>query len=205
MRSAVHWWGFVNELWIYSIERSFAGYFIHPVKEPGITLDRVLTDRGGVLAVLAVCGLCMTLARPTHPMQRFLAGWAGVNLLAIVIFREFEYVVPSLAIVGTFALERPWRWLGSYKRSVAFAGGCALLLVLLFAFRATTSFEQVQFARARGERGPGGGLSQPEELGRIINRDTPRGSMFVYGNAAELYAITGRLPATPYLNAEADQ
>jgi len=129
--------------------------------------------------------------------------WAVVNLVAILVFREFVYLVPSLASVGAFGFQRASGWIASRGTPIGTVGWLLLLAFCLASIPPTSRFQQVQLARAWGERGPGGGLSQPEELGRILTRDLPPGSLFLYGNAAELYPLSGRPPATPYLNAEA--
>jgi len=195
--------GFLDQVWAYNVERSFAGYFVHPVKEPGITLGRVVTEGAGLLAVWGLAGAAILAIRPHHANQRLLASWSVINALAVLAFREFVYVVPSLAVVGAFAVDRAWRWANRWGTLHAVLGACLLGAVGLVTIRSTTPFQQVQMARARGERGPGGGLSQPEELGRILRRDVAPGALFVYGNAAELYPLAERVPAAPYLNAEA--
>jgi hypothetical protein len=195
--------GFVAQAWVYNIQRTLDGYFLHPSKDPEITLGRVLTEGAGSLVVLAALGGIVLARGSRASRQRVLLWWAAVNLVAILAFREFVYVVPSLAILAAVGVERVWRW-GAARGLRLGTLGCALLVaVCLVSIPPTTRFQQVQMARARGERGPGGGLSQPEELGRILSRDIRPGALFVYGNAAELYPLSKRPPATPYLNAEA--
>ncbi len=132
---------------------------------------------------------------PLHSRQAVVVCWALVNVIAVTAFREFVYVVPSLAVVGALAIAHVWQS-ALHVRGLLVAS-CAACLLL------TTSFQRVQLARARFERGPGSGLAQTEALARILRRDLPAGPLFIYGNAAQIYALADRRPATRYLNAEA--
>jgi len=195
--------GFVAQAWAYNLQRTFSGYFLHPTKDTQVTLGRVLTEGAGMLAVLGALGGIVLARESRSPRQFVLLWWAALNAVTILAFREFAYVVPSLAILGAFGFDRAWCWIAARGTGIGTVGCSLLLAISLATIPPTTRFQQVQLARARGERGPGGGLSQPEELGRILTRDLPPGSLFVYGNAAMLYPLSGRPPATPYLNAEA--
>src|SRR5262249_15372523 len=103
-------------------------------------------------------------------------------------------------IVAALGLERVWHWPPLQKfplgRSLLLACGSTAVLT-------TTSFQRVELARARFERGPGTGPAQVETLGSIIREKLPTGSLFIYDSGAKLYAWAGRPPATRYLNAEA--
>lgn len=212
--------GFVAETWVYNVQRVLLGYFVHPAKPPVIGLDRVLGESAGALAALAAIGAGIIACATAHDLravlksiseidfrtsgevassrQRAVLWWAVVNVVAVTAFREFVYVVPSLAVVAALGLERLWRWPGldrALGRGLLLAA-CAACLVL------TTSFQRGQLARARIERGAGGALALTEQLGWIVRNNLPAGTLFVYGNGAELYPLADRPPATPYLNAE---
>jgi hypothetical protein len=60
----------------------------------------------------------------------------------------------------------------------------------------------MQMRRAWFERGPSARLSPTEELGRIVRREGRPGPIFVYPDAAQVYLLADRLPATPVVNAE---
>jgi hypothetical protein len=195
--------GFIAQAWVYNVQRSWGGYFQHPAKPPVTSLDGVLKESAGLLALFGLVGL-FTLARaPLQSRQRILVMWTLVNLLAIVAFREFVYVVPSLAVVGALGFARVWRWISILDVQRAVVARCLLLALCAASVVATTSFQRVQLARARFERGSVGRLSPTEDLGRIIRQDLPPGPLFVYGNGAEMYPLAGRMPATRYVNAEA--
>jgi hypothetical protein len=191
--------GFVAEAWVYNVERVLLGYFVHPAKPPVIGLDRVLAESAGALAAVGLVGAGIIARTKPTTAQRVVLWWALVNVIAVTAFREFVYVVPSVAVVAALGLERFWRWPGldrALGRGLLLAAciGCVVL---------TTSFQRVQLARARFERGSGSALAPTEQLGWVFRRDLPPGPLFVYGNGAELYVLAARPPATPHLNAEA--
>jgi hypothetical protein len=195
--------GFIAQAWVYNVERVLVGYFVHPVKEPVIGLNRVLLDSAGVLVLLAGLGLVRIARAPLHPGQWVLVWWAVANLAAVTAFREFVYVVPSLAVLGAIGTDWLWRRVGVHGVPIRTLAGCVLLAAVAGSILLTTSYQRAQFARARSERGPGTGLSSTEEIGQILRREHPPGRMFIYGNGAEMYLLSGRVPATRYVNAEA--
>jgi hypothetical protein len=195
--------GFIAQAWVYNVERALVGYFVHPVQAPVITVTRVLLESGGVLVVLAILGGVRIARVPLRPGTSVLAWWGLFNLVAVTVFREFVYVVPSFAVLGAFGWVYLWRQVGAVTGRNAVRGRGMLLVSCAASLVLTTSFERVQFARARFERGPGAGPSVTEEIGRRVRQEFPLGRMFIYGNGAEMYLLSGRLPATQYVNAEA--
>ena len=195
--------GFIAQAWVYNVERALAGYFVHPVQAPVIGVARVLEESAGTLVVFAVVGGVRIARMPRHTGQRVLVWWALVNLVAVTAFREFEYIVPSFAILGAFGLDYLWRQVGGVGPLNGALGRCALLAVCAAGLVLTTSFQRVQFGRAQFERGPRAGLSVTEKIGQIVQTAFPPGPMFVYGNGAEMYLLSGRVPATAHINAEA--
>jgi hypothetical protein len=190
--------GFVAQVWVYNVQRVLLGYFVHPPKPPVIGLDRVLAESAGTLAVVGAIGAVIVARASRNATQRAVLWWTAVNVVAVVAFREFVYVVPSLAVVAALGLQRLWRWPGLDHALVR----ALLLATYVGSLALTTSFQRVQVARARFERGSSSALAGPEQLGWIVRRDLPAGPLFVYGNGAELYPLADRPPATPYLNAE---
>jgi hypothetical protein len=192
--------GFINQVWIYNVERVLVGYFVQPAKPPVIGLWRVLAESAGVLAALALLGVVVLIARARLPHGNLLMLWVAVNVVAVTAFREFVYVVPSLAVVAAVGSERVWRYLRAKRSRVAqwlLVGTCTVALA------ATTGFQRSQLSRARFERVLDAGPSRSEQLGSFIRDRLPLGSLFIYGNGAQLYPLSGRAPATAYLNAEA--
>jgi hypothetical protein len=195
--------GFIEQAWIYNVQRTLSGYFVHPAKPPTLSLARVLMEGGAVLAVLAIAGAVVLARAPRLCCQRVLLWWATADILAVFVFREFVFVVPSLAAVGAFGLDGVWRWTAEHVTRRQTVSTWATALVLVGCAIPTMSFQRVQVNRAWFERGPSGGLSQPEQLGAFLRGEVTPGALYVYGNAAEIYPLSGRLPATPYVNAEA--
>jgi hypothetical protein len=110
-----------------------------------ITLVRVLLESAGALAALSVIGATLLIRTRGGRYLGVLLAWALLNVLAIIVFREFVYVVPSFAVVAALGLERVWR--SSTMPSRVLVGlGCAVCLLF------TTSFQRAQLARARFER-----------------------------------------------------
>jgi dolichol phosphate-mannose mannosyltransferase len=137
--------GFIDQAWIYNVERALMGYFASPAKPPVITLVRVLLESAGALAALGVIGATLLIRTRGGRYLGVLLAWALLNVLAIIVFREFVYVVPSFAVVAALGLERVWR--SSTMPSRVLVGlGCAVCLLF------TTSFQRAQLARARFER-----------------------------------------------------
>lgn len=191
--------GFVAEAWVYNLQRVLAGYFVQPAKPPTVGLARVLTESAGLLAAPGVLGGVIVASTPRNAHHRVLVWWACANIVAITAFREFVYVVPSVAIVGALGVERVWqrrfvhlRW--PVRTALLSAAAVGLLL--------TTGFQRAELARSRFERTPAGTLTRTEQLGQAL-RGLPAGPLFVYGNGAEMYVLANRAPANRYLNAEA--
>jgi hypothetical protein len=192
--------GFVAQVWVYNVERTFMGYFVHPAKAPVIDLGRVLMESAGALALLTVIGGFVIAWAPSHSRHRLVVWWPLVNLIAVTAFREFVYVVPSFAVLGALGFERIWGW---GQRQERLLGRSLLVAVCVVCVLLTTSFQRVELARARFERDSGSGPSPTEKLGLILDSDLPPGPLFIYGNGAELYPLAGRMPAARYLNGEA--
>jgi hypothetical protein len=200
--------GFLEQVWSYNVARIVAGNW-HAAAE-GLTspsvfrLDNVVRDALALPMVGALAGALAIVGRPSPTGQRIILWWALVNLIAIVGFREFIQVVPGLALLSAFGIERLWRAADANGLGLGQPWAGKVMLVALFGtiLAFSSGFEVGQYRRAWFERGPGSTPALAELVaGRV--RQTPPGPLFVWGNAGEVYALSGRAPATPYLNAEA--
>jgi hypothetical protein len=194
--------GYVEQSWIYNFERLWVGYWHQPAQAPTIGLVRVLREAAGLLVGLGIVGAALLIFRPRAEHQRFGVWLALPSVLCAVALREFVEAVPPLAVLGAFGLDWLWRQVTPLGGPWRLAAQGVLLIALLVGIRYSTSFEQIQMRRAWFERGPGARLSPTEELARIVRREGRPGPIFVYPDAAQVYVLADRLPATPVLNAE---
>lgn len=199
---------FVDQAWAYNAVRVVSGNW-HAAAE-GLTapsvfrLDGVIRDAMALLFVGAFAGALAIVLGRARREQRIILGWALVNLAAIVGFREFVQVVPGLALLAAFGIGRLWRaaerdGLG-LGRPVA--GRLALVVMLGTVFCLSSGFQVGQLRRAWYERGPGSPPAAAEVVAARV-ADTPPGPLFVWGNAGQLYPLSGRDPASRFINAEA--
>jgi hypothetical protein len=203
--------GFLDQAWGYNLARVVAGNW-HAAAE-GLTapsvfrLDGVVRDALALPVVGALAGALAILARPAGAVPsgwRVVLWWALVNLVAVVGFREFVQVVPGLALLSAFGLERLWRAADRDGLGLGRPLAGKVVLVALFGtiLALSSGFEVGQYRRAWFERGPAGGPAPAEVVAAALRR-LPPGPLFVWGNAGEVYPLSGRRPATRYLNAEA--
>src|SRR5262249_36780745 len=81
------------------------------------------------------------------------------------------------------------------------AGRLALIVILGTIFALTSGFQLVETRRALYESGSAGKPSDPDVIASYI-RSQPPGAILVWGNEAQIYALSGRDPVTPFLITE---
>lgn len=198
--------GFLDEGWRYNAERFLIGYWQTPAGliSPATRVDRVATEAAGLLFVGALVGGVALWLGPTRPRQRLLLVWGVVSLVAIAGFREFAQVVPSLALLAAVGIGRLWEQASRDGLGLGrpLAGRAALVMLLGSIFVLSSSFQLVEVRRALYERGPRGVPSDPEQIAAFLREAAPAGPIFAWGNAGQIYALSGRQPATRFVIAE---
>ncbi|HLZ30174.1 MAG TPA: hypothetical protein VKV73_22860 [Chloroflexota bacterium] len=205
------WWigalqGFLDEAWVYNAERFLIGYWQTPagLASPQTRLDRVATGAAGLLFLGALIGGLALAFGPPRPRQRLLLVWAGFSLVAVGGFREFAQVIPSLALLAALGIGRVWTAAGRDGLGLGrpIAGRLALVALLGSVFVLSTGFQVIEMRRAIFERGPGARPADPELIATYLRQVAPPGPLFVWGNAGQVYALSGRQPATRFIIAE---
>jgi hypothetical protein len=198
--------GFIDEAWRYNAERFFIGYWQTPagLTSPATRIDRVLTEAAALLFVGAIPGGLALWLGPTRPPQRLLLIWGVFSLAAIAGFREFAQVVPSLALLAAVGIGRLWDaasrdGLGLGRPT---AGRLSLVALLGTIFLLSSSFQLIEVRRAIYERGPRATPSDPDQIAAFLRQFAPPGPIFAWGNAGQIYALSGRQPATRFVIAE---
>ena len=197
---------FVDQAWRYNAERFLIGYWQTPagLTSPATRIDRVLTEAAALLFVCAIVGGLALWLGPVRPSQRLLLIWGVFSLAAIAGFREFAQVVPSLALLAGVGIGRLWEaasrdGLGLGRPA---AGRLSLIALLGAIFLLSSSFQLVEVRRAIYERGPRAAPSDPDQIAAFLRQSTPPGPIFAWGNAGQIYALSGREPATRFVIAE---
>lgn len=198
--------GFLDQAWRYNAERFLIGYWQTPagLASPATRIDRVATEAAGLLFVGALLGGLALWLAPGAGRQRVLLLWGVFSLVAIAGFREFAQVVPALALLAAVGFDRVWTaaardGLGLGRPA---AGRFALLAVFGSIFVLSSSFQMIELRRAMYERGPSGKPSDPELIAAYLRQEAPPGPLFVWGNAGQIYALSGRQPAARFVIAE---
>ncbi|HEY1293446.1 MAG TPA: glycosyltransferase family 39 protein [Chloroflexota bacterium] len=198
--------GFVDQPWVYNVERFVLGYWQTPagLASPATRIDRVIGDAGGLLFVGAVLGGLALWLGPVRGDQRLLLVWGLFSLVAIAGFREFAQVVAVLALLAALGIGRLWDDAGRDGLGLGrpLAGRLALLTIFGSIFLLTSGFQLVELRRALYERGPNGTPADPEMVATYLREAAPPGPLFVWGNAGQVYALSGREPATRFVIAE---
>jgi hypothetical protein len=198
--------GFWNEPWVYNIQRFVSGYWQTPagLTSPATRIDRVIGQSGGMLFLGALIGGLALTFGPSHGHQRLLLVWGVCNLVAIAGFREFAQVVPSLALLAALGLGRLWDAARRDGLGLGrpLAGRLALIAVFAMVFLLTSSFQLTELRRAQFERGAGARPSDPELIATYLQQVAPPGPIFTWGNEAQIYALSGRDPASRFLITE---
>jgi hypothetical protein len=198
--------GFWDQPWVYNLQRFVTGYWQTPagLTSPATRIDRVVGQSAGLLFVGALLGGLSLAFSPSTGRQRFLLVWGVFNLAAIAGFREFAQVVPSMALLAAVGIGRLWEAAGRDGLGLGrpLAGRLALLLVFGTIVMLTSSFQLVELRRAIFERGPGAKPADPELIATYLRQSAPPGRIFTWGNEAQIYALSGRDPATRFLITE---
>jgi hypothetical protein len=198
--------GFIDEAWRYNAERFLIGYWQTPagLTSPATRIDRVLSEAAALLFVGALLGAVTLWVGPARPGERLLLVWGVFSLAAIAGFREFAQVVPSLSLLAALGIGRLWDaatrdGLG-LGRPVA--GRLSLIALLGTIFLLSSSFQLIETRRAIYERGPRARPSDPDQIAAFLRQQAPPGPIFAWGNAGQIYALSGRQPATRFVIAE---
>ncbi len=152
--------------------------------------------------ILGWAGVAAALASRRPPLV-ILAVWALVDSLLLLRLREFIQLAPSVALLGGWALAEVWNAARipphfGLRSPVAARGlvvGLLASVVLL-----SSEFQGSVLMRALNERGPRGFALSPDERTAAMLRLLPDGPLYVWGNGAQLYLLTGRTPASRNLN-----
>jgi hypothetical protein len=197
---------FVEQVWLYNLQRVLLGYWhsAEGLRGPTIRLDRIIREAAAALFLTAAIGAVAVAFKPDRGLQRVLLWWTAASMVSIVGFREFEQIVPCFAILAAVGLGRAWRAAGRDGLDLGHAvlGRIALLWLLATVLALSSGFQISQVRRAWFERGPGAAPAPPETLARSLSQEVPPGRLFVWGNGAQLYELSGRDPASRFLNAE---
>lgn len=198
--------GFLDQPWTYNLERFVAGYWQtgKGLSTPATRIDLVVRESGGLLFVGAVLGaITLCLGAAPH-RQRLLLLWGLFSLAAIAGFREFAQVVPPLALLAAVGIGRMWQAAADDGLGLGrpLAGRLALVVVLGSIFLLTSGFQMTEWRRAMYERGPGAKPADPEVVAAYLRDSVPPGPIFAWGSAAQIYALSGRDPASRYVIAE---
>jgi hypothetical protein len=200
--------GFVDQVWAYNLTRVVAGNWhaaAAGLTEPSVfRLDNVARDALALPLVGGLIGALVILARPTPSGQRLILWWAAVNLLAVIGFREFIQVVPGLALLTAIGVDAMWTATRANGLGLgrSWAGKLALLALFGTILALSSGFQFGQYRRAWYERRARNASSAVEQVAAVVAAGPP-GPLFVWGNAGELYPLSGRTPDGRYLNAEA--
>jgi hypothetical protein len=198
--------GFVAQPWTYNLERFVVGYWQSSagLTSPATRIDRVIGDAGGLLFVGAVIGGLTLWLGPARANQRLLLVWALFSVAAIAGFREFAQVIAVLALLAALGIGRLWDDAGRDGLGLGrpLAGRAALATIFGAIFVLTSGFQLTELRRALYERGPHGTPADPEVVAAYLRDVAPPGPLFVWGNAAQVYALSGREPATRFDIAE---
>jgi hypothetical protein len=198
--------GFVQQPWGYNTDRILIGYWQAPagLTSPATRIDHIVTDAAGLLFVGALLGALALLFGPIRGQQRLLLVWGLFNLGAIAVFREWAQVVPALALLAAVGIGRVWEAANRDGLGLGrpLAGRLGLLAVFGTIFVLSSSFQLVELRRALYERGPNGKPADPEEIASYLRQDAPPGPIFTWANAGQIYALSGRQPATRFVIAE---
>jgi hypothetical protein len=140
-----------------------------------------------------------------RPRQRLLLFWGALSLIAVAGFREWAQVVPSLALLAGIGIGRIWEAAGradGLGLGHPLAGRIAVVALFGTIFALSSSFQLLELRRAQFERGPSAKPADPEQIATYLRREVPAGPIFVWADAGQIYALSGRQPATRFVIAE---
>jgi len=147
---------------------------------------------------IAAVGGALLLPRAIRQDQRLglLAAWALTAVASVALgnarFNQYYFVVlvPPLAILGAWGLVELWQssravaraWIAVVVGGFAVFSGQGQMEILQDAW-----YQRITSTRWTAEENVGGALREAQ------------GSLYIWGNASQVYAISGRQPASRYL------
>ncbi len=198
---------FVEQTLTYNIARLLLGYWhsAEGLRAPSIRLDRVVQEAAAALVLMSFVGTLGVAFKPDHRLQRVLLWITAANLVAVAGFREFDQIVPSLSILAAVGIGRLWSAAGrdGFELGQSAVGRLALVAIFGTVVALSSSFQVTEIQRAWFERGPKSSPAATELLAVHVRQDVQPGTLFIWGNGGQLYELSGREPASRFLNAEA--
>jgi hypothetical protein len=198
--------GFIDQPWVYNTQRVVIGYWQSPagLTSPATRIDRVATEAAGLLFVGALLGGLAVLVSPSTRHQRLLLVWGIFSMVAIAGFREWSQVVPAFALLAAVGIGRLWEAAGRDGLGLGrpLAGRLGLVAVFGAIFVLSSGFQLLELRRAVYERGPNGKPADPEQIAMYLRQDALPGPILTWAQVGQVYALSGRDPATRYVIAE---
>jgi hypothetical protein len=127
----------------------------------------------------------------------FLYAWLGASILTVlsggsqVHVNYYLVLVPPLAILGGYAIVKPWSDASTLQRAAVVAVGMFLLAY-------SHQLQDHQYGNVWYSRIASNTHSTEEFVAGAIGSGA--GSLFVWGNGPQVYALSGRVPASRYLH-----
>ncbi|HEV7664557.1 MAG TPA: hypothetical protein VGQ62_13545 [Chloroflexota bacterium] len=163
---------------------------------------QIFRDGAAVLLLLGALGALGALSLARNAGYRLLLIWAVFDVLALALggtkfTREyFVQLVPSFAILGGLAWQSLW---GEYARTAI--GRAWLALSLTSVVLLTSAFQANFTLRIWNEYVANGWTTTSvEHLSDMVRALPPQNTLFVWGDEAQLYVLSGRRPTTRFLN-----
>jgi hypothetical protein len=109
-----------------------------------------------------------------------------------------------MALLAALGIGRLWDDAGRDGLGLGrpLAGRVALVTLFGSIFLLTSGFQLTELRRALYERGPRGTPADPEVIAAYLRDVAPPGPLFIWGNAGQVYAMSGREPSTRFVIAE---
>jgi hypothetical protein len=157
----------------------------------------VLTGSQIGLWVATFAGACFLAAERRSWQASLVLAWLGSSILSILAggsqlhVNYYLALVPPLAICGGYGLSMLWKHGSVLHRGLLFVGGAVLLVY-------SNQFQDHQYGNAWYSRMVSNTHSTEEFVAGALGSGT--GSLFVWGNGPQVYALAGRVPASRYLH-----
>jgi hypothetical protein len=157
----------------------------------------VLTGSQIGLWVVGFAGACLLVADRQRWQGSLVLAWLAPSTISIVAggsqlhVNYYLALVPPLAVCGGYALNRVWTRGSQLRRTSLVVGGAVLLAY-------SNQFQDHQYGNAWYSRIDSNAHSTEEFVAGAIGSGT--GSLFIWGNGPQVYALTGRVPASRYLH-----
>jgi len=157
----------------------------------------VFTGSQSGLWLAGLGGLVMLVRPPMDSRAPLLLAWITASAATILAggsqlhVNYYLALVPCLSILGGYVLVRLWRGHGLLQRASLVVASSGLL-----AF--SSQLQDHQYGNAWYSRLVSNTHSTEEFVAGAIGSGS--GSLFVWGNGPQVYALSGRLPASRYLH-----